>query len=373
MNAAWQPVSTGKPTGRPLAGGSRASTFYAVIVVLATVMALGSMHLVAIGAPFDDGSPADMITGWLAFIILSPLLWLAGGSRFSTRGWRERLPLAVFVSLVVAIASEASGTLAARFFSNHRLLLEEHALLTLDDGMRIKFITSFAIIQIVQGLLLRIQRLEQEQRAAVLETQLAATRLSALRMQLHPHFLFNTLNSVTALLRSNPEAARLMLHQLGVLFERALDIESDEKVPLREEIALLQNYLAIETTRFGERLHTRIELDDDVLDALIPSLMLQPLVENSIRHGLAPRAAGGTVLIRGFRQDSSLKILVSDDGNGLPVDGIREGIGLRNSRMRLEYLYGDRQRMNVERAASGGVMVTLVLPLEIRQPVESAA
>lgn len=352
---------------------SRALAFYAVIVVLATVMALGSMHLVAIGAPFDRGSPPDMIAGWLAFIALSPLLWTAGGSKLSGRGWRRQIPLSIAVSLFVAVAAEASGTLAAWFTADRRLMVEDLGLLTLDDGMRIKFITSFAIIQIVQGLALRVQKLEQEQRAAVLETQLAATRLSALRMQMHPHFLFNTLNSVTALLRKDPDGARRMLEQLSVLFEKSLAVEGDEKVPLREEVALLLNYLAIEKTRFGDRLKTVIDLDHDVSEALVPSLILQPLVENSIRHGLAPRAAGGTVVIRAFRSRESLTILVSDDGSGLPAGGIREGIGLRNSRVRLEYHYGDRQGLTVEPGSSAGVTVKLVVPLELRQVMESAA
>ncbi len=351
----------------------RAPAFYAVIVVLATVMALGSMQLVAIGAPFDHGTPADMIVGWLAFIVLSPLLWLAGGTKLSNLGWKERLPRAAFASIAVATLAEAAGALAARFISNAPLLREDYALLMMDDGLRIKFIASFAIIQIVQGLRLRIERLEQEQRAASLEAQLAATRLSTLRMQLHPHFLFNTLNSVTALLRRNPKAAREMLRQLSVLFERSLDLEGGDRVPLREEIALLQNYLEIEKTRFGDRLQVVIDVEDNVAACLVPSLILQPLVENSIRHGLAPRAVGGIVLVRGFRQQDSVIILVSDDGRGLPAGGFCEGIGLRNTRMRLEYLYGKRQTLAVEPNPEGGVTVRLILPFEIQLPVESAA
>lgn len=358
--------SIGDP-GRP------APAFYAVILALAMVMALGSMQLVAVGAPFDHGTPVDMIAGWLAFIGLSPILWRAAGADRSTLGWKERLPLAALASLAVATLAEATGALAARFTSHTAFLLEDYALLMTDDGMRIKFISSFAIIQIVQGLRSRVERLESEQRAAALEGQLAATRLSALRMQLQPHFLFNTLNSVTALLRRDPEAAREMLRRLGVLFERSLDLEGDERVPLREEIGLLQNYLAIEQTRFRERLRVVIDVDEEVADALVPSLVLQPLVENSIRHGLAPRAAGGTVRLRGFRQAGFLNVLVIDDGRGLPAVGVREGIGLKNTRMRLEYLYGERQMLTVGPSPESGVTVRLVLPFEVRVAAESAA
>jgi hypothetical protein len=349
----------------------RVAMFCAAVALFAAAMTLGSIHVVSIGAPFDPGSPVDMVTGWLAFVALSPLTWFAGNAKVVERGWKERLPLAIAVSIAVAVLSEAAGSVATGALS--ALRGKDHLLRTMDDGMRIKFICAFAIIQIVQGLRFRIERLEQEHRAEMLEAQLSATRLSALRMQLRPHFLFNTLNSVTALLRRDRESARRMLFQLSALFERSFELDGCERVPLREEISLLANYIEIEQTRFGARLTVDIEIADDVADALVPSLLLQPLVENAIRHGLSSRATGGSVRVRGFRKDDTLLILISDDGRGLPPERYREGIGLKNTRLRLEYLYGKRQELDLDRGHSGGVTVQLRLPLEMLQAAESAA
>ena len=202
---------------------------------------------------------------------------------------------------------------------------------------------------------------EKDRRQLRLEAQLAEARLQTLRAQLEPHFLFNALNTISVLMRENVDAAERILLQLSALLRRSLDGTEADEVTLGEELGFLESYLAIEQARFGERLGIRIVAPDDVLDARVPTLILQPLVENALHHGIATRAGPGRVEIRAERHGDMLRLRVTDDGRGLPP-AASERVGLANTRARLQLLYADRQRFDVRNADTGGVIADIELP-----------
>ncbi|MFP2927029.1 sensor histidine kinase [Pyxidicoccus sp. 3LG] len=188
---------------------------------------------------------------------------------------------------------------------------------------------------------------EEAVRASQLEAQLAQAQLHLLRSQLRPHFLFNTLHAISALMHRDVNAADRMVGQLSELLRASLERDGRHEVPLSEELDLLAPYLDIERTRFSDRLQVELDVASDARDALVPPLLLQPLVENAIRHGIAPRRGPGRVQVRATRTGERLSVEVRDDGVGPPssgVDGLREGIGLGSTRARLERSTGRRTR-----------------------------
>jgi two-component system, LytTR family, sensor kinase len=208
---------------------------------------------------------------------------------------------------------------------------------------------------------------ERERAAERLAAGLAEARLQALKMQLQPHFLFNTLNAISALIPAEAVPARRMVARLGDLLRTTLEHEETQEVTLREELAFLQPYLEIEQARLEDRLTVVMEIAPATLDAHVPHLLLQPLVENAVRHGVAPRIEPGRVEISasGGGDDEFLHLEVRDDGPGVAgarQDGMRAGIGLANVRSRLEQLYGGRHRFDLANRAGGGTVVRISLP-----------
>jgi LytS/YehU family sensor histidine kinase len=202
---------------------------------------------------------------------------------------------------------------------------------------------------------------ERELRASRLEAQLAQVQLHALRAQLNPHFLFNALNALSALIHSDPAAADRMVLRLGELLRQALDAGDDAEVPLRDEMRLVERYLDVMKVRLGDRLEVRLELDPAALDAYVPNLLLQPLVENAVQHGIGGRAEAGELGIAARREGQSLVLEVRDDGPGVPA-APRERVGLGNTRLRLRQLYGDAQELVLEPGEGGGARVRVRLP-----------
>jgi two-component system LytT family sensor kinase len=204
---------------------------------------------------------------------------------------------------------------------------------------------------------------EREGRELRLEAELAAARLEALRSQLEPHFLFNALNTVAILMREDVDAAERVLLSLSALLRRALEAANEREVPLRDEVSFLEAYLAIERTRFGERLRSSIEVEPQLMDARVPVLVLQPLVENAVRHGLADRV-DGEIRVTAARHGDRLRLTVSDNGRGLDAPPA-ERIGLANTRSRLELLYGEGQSVELSTPGHGGFSVTLSIPFRV--------
>jgi two-component system LytT family sensor kinase len=213
---------------------------------------------------------------------------------------------------------------------------------------------------------------DREMRAAQLETQLARARLHALEMQLQPHFLFNTLNSISELVHDDPAAAEVMIAQLGDLLRMTTDGAGRAEVPLSRELQTVGTYLEIERTRFQDRLSVKTEVEPDVMNAMVPNLVLQPLVENAIRHGLSPQVAPGTVTLAARRVGDVLRLTVRDDGRGLPPRGERrERVGVGNTRSRLKQAYGAAHRFELADAPGGGTLVTIEIPYRPAGPDEA--
>jgi signal transduction histidine kinase len=214
-----------------------------------------------------------------------------------------------------------------------------------------------------------LRRSQERERAALeLEARLADARLQALRMQLHPHFLFNTLHAISTLVHKDPKAADEMIGNLSELLRVTLDTSERQEVPLRQELDFLDRYLEIQQVRFGDRLRIEKQIDAAALDAQVPTLILQPLVENSIRHGLEPHPAPGVVAIQATRRDDTVCLVVQDNGVGArKAADNHEGIGLANTRARLQELYGQRARLTLSSASSGGFRVDIELPYREEQ------
>jgi len=216
---------------------------------------------------------------------------------------------------------------------------------------------------------------EREQAAEQLAAGLAEARFQALKMQLHPHFLFNTLNAISALIPQEAQPARRMVARLGDLLRTALEQEATQEVTLREELEFLEPYLEIEQTRLGDRLSVEFQVEPEALDACVPHLVLQPLVENAIRHGVAPRSGPGVVTIAAAVKGGSLILHVRNTGGAARERFLREpgGRGLANVRSRLEHLYGADQQLTAGPARLGGWVTTIRIPFRASRPVDSVA
>ena len=209
----------------------------------------------------------------------------------------------------------------------------------------------------------------RRQRELDLRAELARAQLQALRAQLEPHFLFNTLNAIVALIRSDPEAAERMLIGLSEFLRLTLEDLGVDEVSLRRELEYLDRYLALQKARFRERLRLAIEVAPDALDCAVPPLLLQPLVENAIRHGISRSVTGGTISVRGRREGGELALSVTDDGQGLSPNGnTGAGLGLANTRARLERLYGASQSLELVNGSAHGCEVRIRVPARALAP-----
>ena len=211
------------------------------------------------------------------------------------------------------------------------------------------------------------QSQQRARKALELEARLAQAQLHALRMQINPHFLFNTLNAISTFVHTDPQTADEMITDLSEMFRASLENSDDTEIELSQEMDLLSRYLSIEQRRFGERLQVEKDIAPEVASALVPALILQPLVENAIRHGIEPQTSTGRICIRGCRLGGQVLLSVSDNGKKKieypiePKDG-RHSIGLANVRDRLQQLYGREQLLTVEKGDLGGWRVELRIP-----------
>ena len=210
---------------------------------------------------------------------------------------------------------------------------------------------------------------EREQRALLLESRLTSARLRALQAQLHPHFLFNALNAVATLIRHDADAALETLTSFSELLRLALSQSEKQEIPLREDLHFVQRYVEIQQVRLGARLRFEQEVEPAALDCLVPALLLQPLVENSLRHGLEPTTRPGCVRLVVRQSGDRLLLMVEDDGMGFAAaTNPNSGIGLSNLRARLEMLYGDKQTLEIASRPEGGVVVQIEIPLRQERP-----
>lgn len=211
-----------------------------------------------------------------------------------------------------------------------------------------------------------------EQRTQSLEAQLTEARLEALRMQLNPHFLFNTLHAISTLVDRDPSGVRRMIARLSELLRHVLDEEAPQEVPLSQELDFLDDYLEIQSIRFQGGLDIEVDVPSEIQEAQVPNLILQPVVENALKHGASQVRGVGRIEIRGRREENRLILSIRDNGPGLPPSQ-EDGLGLRNVRARLRELYGDEQALLLEPAPEGGTIATLKLPYHTSADLYTAA
>jgi two-component system LytT family sensor kinase len=241
----------------------------------------------------------------------------------------------------------------------------------LSSGIVWGTLTGFLYYWLILGLQAAFiyQRMYREQRlaGAELERHLSEARLESLRLQLHPHFLFNTLNAISAFVGSEPERAQRMIAWLGELLRRTLNGGTTAELPLSRELELLAPYLEIQRIRFGERLSIQVEVNDGAGDGLIPILMLQPLVENAVEHGVKRTPEAARVRLSAERAGDRLRLEIADNGPGFTRGS--DGVGLANTRARLAGLYGPAHRFELSTVETGGTLVTIELPFRsVRSP-----
>jgi two-component system, LytTR family, sensor kinase len=334
------------------------------------------------GYGFRVMSPAGPIAmGYLEALlwaVCTPLIfWLSSRFNPDRRRWLVSAPLLLLIGLGIAIAVSmildfarheifevASRRGGRAMFSPMRELGRLHFLnqLTVYIGV---LAAGFAREYFVRDQVNERQAVELQAQAARLEAQLAGARLDALRMQINPHFLFNTLHAVSALVERDPAGVRKMIARLSELLRHTIDSQAADEVPLRDELAFLRRYIDIMEIRFQGRLRVRIDAGDDTLEALVPDLILQPIVENALEHG-ASRVEGIGEIVIGARRDVSDngdRVVLSVRDNGPGLSGTPEsGVGLANTRARLAQLYGDAGELTLSPAPEGGTIATITIP-----------
>ena len=304
-----------------------------------------------------------------AWTLFSPVI-LALGRRFPIIGkrWLRHVGLHLVVSLSFIFLID----ILLSWLTPRVLGLADRDLLTRAARLFVIWIVSDGLLYwsiLTVGLAVaHYRRLRERERTALeLETQLAQADLHALKSQLQPHFLFNSLHTIGSLVRTGDrDSAVKVTADLGELLRRMLDGASQQEVPLRQELDFIKSYLDIEQMRFRDRLTVTFAVDEAVLDARVPHLVLQPLVENAIRHGIAPHAFAGHVEVTARRVGSTLELVVRDDGPGAGNgDGSRPGIGLTNTRARLSRLYGNEFKLAVINLPQGGLESRVEIPFQL--------
>jgi two-component system LytT family sensor kinase len=237
------------------------------------------------------------------------------------------------------------------------------------DEVHLGLVVYWTVLVVLRGIDSQRRLAAEKERASRLQAELAEARLQVLRTQLQPHFLFNTLNAISALALEDPHLARAMIARLGAFLRLTLAESGHEELPLARELEGLECYLEIQRLRFQDRLAVRLDVAPEALAAIVPRLLLQPLVENALQHGLSPRTGTGSLTVSGHRQGAELLLVVEDDGVGLPAGGPREGFGLANTRDRLRARFGAAARLAVEARPGGGTRASLRLPyLDAAEP-----
>jgi len=296
---------------------------------------------------------------WAAFTV--PILWLT--SRYSIEGGRRWGRLLFFLVLGIAVAILMDALLARvremLIWPEGRIRRRPPPSLVglgfFDDLMVYVAVLGAGV---ARDYFLRYRtRLEETVR---LQAQLAQARLDVLRNQLNPHFLFNTLNAVSALVERDPKGVRRMIARLSDLLRYTLDESTEQEVPLHRELDLLGEYVELMQIRFQGKLNVEIQVDDSLRDALVPNLVLQPLVENALKHGVSQIAGAGHIRLQARRSGEDLVIVVTDNGPG--PGGGDEGVGLKNTNARLREMYGPAYRVVLRPGQSGGTSAEVALP-----------
>jgi signal transduction histidine kinase len=305
------------------------------------------------------------LTDFYLWMALTPLVIRLG--RLGAGSWRRFWMLHIPCSLLVA---GAQTTIMLTVFwwlcgpGTHSPVTTLGGYLRVESVYKfhLALVTYWIVLAVLRGMESRRNLKDERLRSAQLETQLVQSQLQALRMQLQPHFLFNTLNASSALALSDPGQARLMIARLSDFLRLTLEERHAPQVPLSRELQFLECYLGIQQVRFQDRLATQLDVAGDTVNAAVPNLILQPLVENALHHGLLDKPGGGRLHISSRRDGDHLHLRVDDDGLGLPEHDSPEGIGLGNTRARLRMLFGMSATLDLTRMPAGGTRVDVRFP-----------
>ena len=309
------------------------------------------------------------MTFWYCWAMLvPPMVWVARRFRFSRSAWLKSAAIhvaavGVFVFLHAVLTVTLRGPILTWMGRDWSWLPAFQQLFFLNFDW--EMMVYWGVIGMSYAFDFNRDAQAQALTSAQLETRLAQAHLQSLQRQLHPHFLFNTLHTISALMHKDAEKADAMLAQLSDLLRLTLEQVGTQEVPLKEELDFVDKYIEIERTRFGERLQFQRDIDPETLDASIPNLLLQPLVENAIRHGIAQKVGGGRVQVSAKRIAHELCLTVQDTGPGLSqqkLSALHTGVGLTNTRSRLEHLFGSRHQFEFQEPTEGGLVVKIVIP-----------
>jgi two-component system, LytTR family, sensor kinase len=363
-------------------------TKIAIAFGLATLIALTFVALSSATA-LSDGRPLNLpnlflihFTRIYTWAILSPLIFLfvrrypIDVRRFRWRSLLIHIPaLIVFCSIHQAIYAVITWmidpTIATRFNS-----IFAYYQTNFFGWLYLGFLMYSLIIIAMHAFLFYRDFLAEREKKLALDAQLAQAHLSALKMQLQPHFLFNTLHSISSLTLEDPPKANTMIARLGDFLRLTLEHSEQQKVSLKEELEFLKCYLEIEQVRFSDRLTVDFEIEPAAMTSQVPHLILQPIVENAVQHGIAPKASQGFIKISAKRLAGKLKIEIRDDGPGFTENGNSEsqkGVGLANVRARLKQTFGENQRFEMKNVSEGGTAVILEIPFETESPLPASA
>jgi len=312
------------------------------------------------------------VLSWTVWALLTPLIikvdqWLPVSRDSLFKRFALHVPLSLFFTTIKQLLA---GDVMALFLKSG----PEQSI----DSLTVSFKGTFQANVLAYWIVIFLYNIfeyqrhlkEHEIRTAELKRLASQARLEILRAQLHPHFLFNALNTISAHVERNPRTSRQMLEELEQLLRLSLEHSQEQEVPLAQEIAFVKHYLEIQKARFEERLTAMVEADRDILQALVPTFILQPIVENAVLYGMSPRLEKGSVEVRAWRDNGKLRMMVQDDGPGLPQGWDLDegaGIGISNTRERLRQLYGDRdQTFEISSEPGKGVRVELSIPFRER-------
>jgi len=280
--------------------------------------------------------------------------------------WKRALPLHLGASLVLVASEISIEAMLGKLRLHHNLSIEEALRHYFTRHTQVSLLTYWMLVGAVQLYRMHDEAQKRELRSSKLEAQLSATQLEVLRAQLHPHFLFNTLQAATMLIHEDPDGAEDILLRLSELLRISIDEANIQEIPLTRELEVLDLYMGIQARRFGDRLQFEVSIDQNVRDCIVPALILQPLVENAIRHGIGRHKGSDTVSVRGFQEGEFLRLEVRNLNSSLkdsPSQLLDRGVGLANTRARLEQLYGSCQEFGLRNLEPTGVCAELSIPL----------
>ncbi len=346
-------------------------TLYIVLWSIPALTALSYYHLNLI----VTAQPVAWLYGivstlpwWYVWAIFTPvIIWLAKRFPVSRDSWKTVIPSVYVPAMLGFLAVHALvNLLIFRVAGLHDVMNWELYEVHFTSRMHVNALAFWTVLGFYNAFDYYVKYQQQEQQSFQLELQLAQANLRALKMQLNPHFLFNTLHSVAALVRKNENSTAVkMLGRLGDFLRLALENQGIQQIPLKEELDFLERYLEIEKIRFQERLVVTTEVDPETENLFVPNLILQPLVENAIHHGIAPHSEAGQIIIRAKIKDNQLVLEVQDDGPGIEnINSARKGVGLSNSIERLQQLYGRDQEIALVNADKGGLIVRITMPAQ---------